>query len=285
MNHVKKAIFPVGGMGSRLLPATKTLPKEILPIINKPIIQYAVEEALKSDITELIFITGRHKRPIEDHFDTAPELELYLLNKKKFDLLNAIKSIVPKKTSCIFIRQPGPLGLGHAILSAEPVIKNEKFAVILPDDLIDADTPTIKQLINISNKVDSSVIAVEDVLLEDIQKYGIITQENEYKNQKISKIINIIEKPCIKTAPSNTAVVGRYILEPHIFKHLQKTLPGLNNEIQLTDGISSLMKEKNIFAYRYDGIRFDCGNKTGMFNANIYFGKKYHGLVPIKNEK
>ncbi|WBF65361.1 MAG: UTP--glucose-1-phosphate uridylyltransferase [Candidatus Kinetoplastibacterium crithidii] len=284
MSNIRKAIFPLGGgMGTRLLPITKALPKEIIPVIDKPLIQYAVEEAISAGITELIFITSRNKRIIEDHFDSSPELEKYLIDNNKPEILRVIDNIIPKNIKCSFIRQSKPLGLGHAILSAEHIINNEEFAVILADDLIDSKIPVVKQLMIIFQQTNSNVVAIQDVSLEEIEKYGIVATQKYNQIKNTEEITSIVEKPNRKNSPSQTAIVGRYIFKSDIFDHLRITTPDIKGEIQLTEAMISLLKEKKILAYRYEGKRFDCGTKHGLFYANIYFGKKYHGFNTIRS--
>jgi len=278
MQPIRKAVFPVAGMGTRFLPATKAMPKEMLPVVDKPLIQYAVEEAVRSGITDLIFVTGRNKRAIEDHFDSAPELEADLESKNKTALLEAVRGILPSHVNCIYIRQSAPLGLGHAVLTAAPIVGNEPFAVLLADDLIDADTPALKQLIDIAISLDGSVLGVQDVPREDTNKYGIV--EPQRLDDRTDRVMHIVEKPSPENAPSTRAVVGRYVLEAEIFDHLRRTQRGAGNEIQLTDGIEAMLKARKVFAHRYDGVRFDCGNKHGMFEATVAYGRKYHNMIP-----
>lgn len=278
MRPIRKAVFPVAGMGTRFLPATKAMPKEMLPVVDKPLIQYAVEEAVAAGITELIFVTGRNKRAIEDHFDSTPELETDLSSKGKHELLALVQGILPAHVSCIYIRQSAPLGLGHAVLTAAPIIGDEPFAVLLADDLIDADTPVLKQLIDVATAQQASVLGVQEVPRSETSKYGIVASEKI--DERTEKVMHIVEKPAPEKAPSTLAVVGRYVLEARIFDHLRATKAGAGNEIQLTDGIASLMRERAVFAHRYEGLRYDCGSKTGMFQATVALGKKYHGLVP-----
>lgn len=276
MSLIRKAIFPVGGMGTRLLPATKAIPKEMLTVIDKPLIQYAVEEAIKSDITDLIFISGRNKVIIEDHFDSSPELENYLLNKNKHEILKSIKSILPSKANCIYLRQSGPLGLGHAILTAESVIGKEPFAVILPDDLIDSSIPVIRDLISIYEKYSMSVVCIETIKMANSIRYGMVSIKEI--NQYLSRLDNVIEKPLPEDSPSNLAIVGRYVFDAKIFNFLKRIKPGVNDEIQLTDGIALMIRENSLLAYKHNGKRYDCGNKHGLFRAIIEIGKKYHNL-------
>ena len=278
MRPVRKAVFPVAGLGTRFLPATKAMPKEMLPVVDKPLIQYAVEEAVAAGITELIFVTGRSKRAIEDHFDAAPELEMELARKDKQAMLAAVKDILPAGVTCIYIRQQAALGLGHAVLTAAPAVGDEPFAVLLADDLIDSNKPVISQLIDAALTHQGSILGVENVPREDTNKYGIVS--TDVVDDKTERVSAIIEKPDPDVAPSTLAVVGRYVLDAAVFNHLRRTQPGSGGEIQLTDGIASLMQEKSVFAHRYDGIRYDCGNKAGMFAATVAFGRKYHGLEP-----
>ncbi len=276
MNPIRKAVFPVAGLGTRFLPATKAMPKEMLPVVDKPLIQYAVEEAVKAGITDLVFITGRNKRAIEDHFDRLPELEAELEQKGKHELLKTVKSILPDNVNCIFIRQFAPLGLGHAVLCAEPVVGNEPFAVLLADDLIDADVSVTQQLIQIAHAQGGSVLGTQEVPLADTKKYGIIA--GKMCADRTMQVESIVEKPDPSVAPSRNAVVGRYILEPEIFEHLRHIGRGAGGEIQLTDGIAAMLKTRKVFGYNYEGTRYDCGSKEGFFKANIALGQKYHGL-------
>lgn len=276
MRPIRKAVFPVAGMGTRFLPATKAMPKEMLPVVDKPLIQYAVEEAIAAGITDLIFVTGRHKRAIEDHFDSAPELENGLIRDGKEQLLTLVRGILPSHIKCLYIRQHAPLGLGHAVLTAEPAVGNEPFAVLLADDLIDADTPALKQLIDTAYAQDASVVGVQDVPREETSKYGIVA--TQALQERTARITRIVEKPDPAQAPSTLAVVGRYVLEAQIFDHLRATEAGTSNEIQLTDGIASMLEQRPVWAHRYEGQRYDCGSKAGLFQATIALGQKYHGL-------
>ncbi|AZY50139.1 UTP--glucose-1-phosphate uridylyltransferase GalU [Bordetella avium] len=278
MKPVRKAVFPVAGMGTRFLPATKAMPKEMLPVVDKPLIQYAVEEAVAAGITDLIFVTGRNKRAIEDHFDTAPELETDLEKKAKYELLALVRDILPAHVHCIYIRQSAPLGLGHAVLTAAPVVGDEPFAVLLADDLIDGDTPALAQLIACAAEQDGSVLGVQEVPRKDTNKYGIVA--SSHIAPRTERVSHLVEKPAPEDAPSTLAVVGRYVLEPQIFDHLRNTGKGAGNEIQLTDGIAAMMRERAVYAYRYEGQRYDCGSKAGMFQATVALGRKYHGLIP-----
>ena len=271
MQKITKVVIPAAGFGTRFLPATKANPKEMLPIVDKPVIQYAAEEAVKAGIKDIIFIIGRNKQSIEDHFDTAYELEAELAAKQKNLLLEAIKAIVPSFVNCIFIRQPGPMGLGHAIHCANPVINNEPFAIILPDDLIDADgCGCLSQMMDIYNRTGESVLAVERVQGPEISKYGVIEIEN-FKD-RVGKIQTIVEKPAFDSAPSDLGVVGRYILSYKVMEILSRLTPDSGGEIQLTDGISELLKLENINAFEFYGTRFDCGSKLGFLKANIVLG-------------
>ena len=273
MKAIKKAVFPVAGLGTRFLPATKANPKEMLPIVDKPLIQYAVEEAIQSGITELIFVTGRNKRSIEDHFDKNVELEASLIASNKNLLLESIRSIIPSHVKCIYTRQSEPLGLGHAVLQAKTIINDEPFAVLLADDLTDADTPVLKQLILQHQKEQSSVIAIEDIPKEKTVQYGIVDVGDSKDN--LYKINSIVEKPQPIDAPSTLGVIGRYVFNPEIFDCLEKIKPGKGGEIQLTDAIQMLLSQQAIFAYLFEGRRYDCGDKLGFIKANIEFSKKH----------
>jgi UTP--glucose-1-phosphate uridylyltransferase len=273
MKAIKKAVFPVAGLGTRFLPATKANPKEMLPIVDKPLIQYAVEEAIQSGITELIFVTGRNKRSIEDHFDKNVELEASLIASNKNLLLESIRSIIPSHVKCIYTRQSEPLGLGHAVLQAKTIINDEPFAVLLADDLTDAHTPVLKQLILQHQKEQSSVIAIEDIPKEKTVQYGIVDVGDSKNN--LYKINSIVEKPQPIDAPSTLGVIGRYVFNPEIFDCLEKIKPGKGGEIQLTDAIQMLLSQQAIFAYLFEGKRYDCGDKLGFIKANIEFSKKH----------
>ena len=273
MKAIKKAVFPVAGLGTRFLPATKANPKEMLPIVDKPLIQYAVEEAIQSGITELIFVTGRNKRSIEDHFDKNVELEASLIASNKNFLLESIRSIIPSHVKCIYTRQSEPLGLGHAVLQAKTIINDEPFAVLLADDLTDAHTPVLKQLILQHQKEQSSVIAIEDIPKEKTVQYGIVDVGDSKNN--LYKINSIVEKPQPIDAPSTLGVIGRYVFNPEIFDCLEKIKPGKGGEIQLTDAIQMLLGQQAIFAYLFEGKRYDCGDKLGFIKANIEFSKKH----------
>jgi UTP--glucose-1-phosphate uridylyltransferase len=270
---ITKAVFPVAGLGTRFLPATKASPKEMLPIVDKPLIQYAVEEAIAAGITELIFITGRSKRAIPDHFDKSVELEAMLEAQGRTKLLEQLRSILPKQVSCIYIRQAEALGLGHAVLCAKPAVGNEPFAVILADDLIDGQPPVLKQMVDVFEKESSSMLGVEDVLPSETASYGIVDAQEIENN--LLQLNSIVEKPEPEHAPSTLAVVGRYILTPGIFDCLQNLKPGRGGEIQLTDGIAALLQKEKVFAYRFKGKRYDCGSKLGYMKANVEFAMRH----------
>ena len=273
MKPVRKAVFPVAGLGTRFLPATKAMPKEMLPIVDKPLIQYAVEEASAAGITQMIFITGRHKRSIEDHFDRAPELEAELAAKGKTELLDIVQNISPAAESFVYIRQAEPLGLGHAVLCAESVVGDEPFAVILADDLIDAGRSVIGQLCDARAALGGgSVLAVEDVPRADTAKYGIVS--SSAIDARTSRMSHIVEKPAPEDAPSTLAVLGRYVLEAEIFEQLKRIPRGAGGEIQLTDAIARLVPDGRTYAYRYDGRRFDCGSKEGFLEATVHYARK-----------
>ena len=273
MQKITKAVFPVAGFGTRFLPATKASPKEMLPIVDKPLIQYAAEEAIAAGATELIFITGKNKRSIEDHFDVAGELEAQLEASGKHKILTILRDILPSHVSCIFIRQPKALGLGHAVLCAKPVVGNEPFSVILADDLIDGEVSAVKQMTGVYAAKGGSVLGVEDVPPSATASYGIVDAEAIEKD--LLKVNSIVEKPQPEDAPSNLGVVGRYIFTPKVFDCLEKVKPGMGGEIQLTDGISDLMKFEDVYAYRFHGKRFDCGSKLGFMQANVEFALKH----------
>jgi UTP--glucose-1-phosphate uridylyltransferase len=267
--QVRAAVFPVAGRGTRFLPATKASPKEMLPIVDKPLIQYAVEEAIAAGATKLVFVTGASKRAIEDHFDTDAELERALTVAGKTDLLESIKGIVPANVSCVYIRQGEPLGLGHAVLCARPAVGDEPFFVHLADDLIAGEPPCLKQMANEYSNHGSSVVAVEEVPHEHTSSYGIVAVEDSASGQRITKIV---EKPKPEDAPSNLAVVGRYLLAPEIFDKLEKTGRGAGGEIQLTDAIADLLQDADVFAYSFSGDRYDCGSKLGYLQATVAYG-------------
>lgn len=273
---VRKAVFPVAGLGTRFLPATKASPKEMLPIVDKPLIQYAVEEAASAGITEMIFITGRSKRAIEDHFDKAYELEAELEAKGKQELLQLVRSVAPSSINCIYIRQPEALGLGHAVLCARPAVGNEPFAVVLADDLMDSADPqrsVIGQMVEEYRAHRASIVAVEDVPFDQTNKYGIV--QSSPWGTRTERMTGIVEKPAIDQAPSTLAVVGRYLLSPRIFDILASQSPGKGGEIQLTDAIEKLLADEPVLAYRFLGTRFDCGSKQGYLQATVTLAKRH----------
>lgn len=273
---IRTAVFPVAGRGTRFLPATKASPKEMLPVVDKPLIQYAAEEALAAGARKLVFITGSSKRAIEDHFDTDRELEEALEAQGKADLLKTLKDIVPSWASCIYIRQPSPLGLGHAVWCAKPVVGNEPFFVHLADDLIAGETPCLRQMAEVHAARGGSILGVETVPHRDTDKYGIVsTIEHE---GRVSRVTKIVEKPSPQNAPSNLAVVGRYLLSPGIFDRLERTERGAGGEIQLTDGIADLLKDEPVYAYEFEGKRYDCGSKLGYLQATVEFALKHESL-------
>ncbi len=273
MRKITKAVFPVAGLGSRFLPVTKASPKEMLPIVDKPLIQYAVEEAAAAGITDMIFITGRSKRAIEDHFDKAYELENELTLRNKTALLDLVQSAVPPGVNCIYIRQTEALGLGHAVLCAAPVIGDEPFAVLLADDLIDAGVPVMRQMTDLATARDCAVIGVMPVAPADVGSYGIV--ETDALDGRSAPIRRIVEKPKAGTTPSTLAVVGRYVLTPRLFHHLRTMPPGAGGEIQLTDGIARLLEDERVLAYAFEGRRYDCGSKLGYLEATVDYGLKH----------
>lgn len=266
---VRTAVFPVAGRGTRFLPATKASPKEMLPIVDKPLIQYAVEEAIAAGARKLVFVTGASKRAIEDHFDSDSELERVLMESGKEDLLDSIRGIVPAGVTCVYIRQGEPLGLGHAVLCARPAVGNEPFFVHLADDLIAGEPPCLKQMADEYARHVSSVVAVQPVARESTSSYGIVATEALDEGQRIT---TIVEKPQPEDAPSNLAVVGRYLLSPTIFDKLESTGRGAGGEIQLTDAIADLLLEESVYAYAFSGQRFDCGSKLGYLQATVAYG-------------
>ena len=276
MKAIKKAVFPVAGMGTRFLPATKANPKEMLPVVDKPLIQYAAEEAVAAGIDTLIFVTGRNKRSIEDHFDTAYELERELEAKSKVKMLEVLRSILPDHVNCVFIRQSQALGLGHAVLCARPVVNDEPFAVILADDLINAgpnEKSCLSQMVDLFNFQHCSILGTEIVPKEDVSSYGVV--DGVEVKPGLMEVSGIVEKPAVDKAPSNLAVVGRYILTPRIFDLLEKTQRGAGNEIQLTDAIAELLKEQRVLSYNFKGRRFDCGSKLGYLKAQVEFALEH----------
>ncbi|TYT24474.1 UTP--glucose-1-phosphate uridylyltransferase GalU [Dictyoglomus thermophilum] len=272
---INKAVFPAAGLGTRFLPATKAQPKEMLPVVDKPIIQYAVEEAVNSGIDEIIIVTGRNKRAIEDHFDISFELEYFLQKKGELDLLRQVREISELAT-VYYIRQKEPLGLGHAVLVTKELVKNEPFAVILSDDLIVSDVPCMKQMIEIYERYKCSVIAVERVPKDEVKNYGVIAGRKI--DEGIYQVTDLVEKPSVDEAPSDLAIVGRYILTPEIFPMLEKVKPGRGGEIQLTDGLKMLLEKEAIYAYEFKGKRYDTGSKLGFLIASVELALKREGL-------
>jgi len=266
---IRKAVFPVAGLGTRFLPATKAIPKEMLPVVDKPLIQYGVEEALDSGIEQIIFVTGKRKSAIEDHFDNDAELEEMLTRKGKKDNLLDVTRVVPEPGKIIYTRQNQPLGLGHAIWCARHVVGNEPFAVILADDLIKSSTPVLAQMIKQYEETLSSIIAVMEVAPADTGKYGILDSEDA--DSRLHRVRGLIEKPSPDEAPSNLAIIGRYILTPEIFNRLDRKKKGAGGEIQITDAMAMLLEEQSIFGYRFEGRRFDCGDKAGFQMANVAY--------------
>ena len=271
---VRAAVFPVAGRGTRFLPATKATPKEMLPIVDKPLIQYAVEEAIAAGVTKLVFVTGASKRAIEDHFDTDPELERALSDGGKTELLKSIRGVVPEHVSCVYVRQGEPLGLGHAVLCARPAVGDEPFFVHLADDLI-AGNPCLAEMAEEYRRHGSSVIAVEEVPHEDTSSYGIVAAEDSDHGPRMT---SIVEKPKPEDAPSNLAVVGRYLLAPEIWGKLEKTGRGAGGEIQLTDAIADLLDDRDVYAYSFSGTRYDCGSKLGYLQATVAYGLANDGI-------
>ncbi len=275
---VNKAIFPVAGLGTRFLPATKAQPKEMLPVVDKPLIQYAVEEAYAAGIREMIFVTGRHKRPIEDHFDMTFELEVALEKASKHELLDVVRSVKPDDMECIYVRQAQALGLGHAVLCAQRLVGNEPFAVLLADDLMVGKPPVLRQMVDQFDEWRVSLLAVQEVPAEQTSRYGIVagTQVNE----NLMDVSRIVEKPAPADAPSRLGVAGRYILTPGVFHEIAAQARGVGGEIQLTDGIAGLLRREKVFAYRYDGKRYDCGSKEGFLQANVELALTHPHLGP-----
>ena len=277
MKAIRKAVFPVAGLGTRFLPATKANPKEMLPIVDKPLIQFAAEEAVAAGIDVLIFIIGRNKSSIPDHFDKAYELEAELEASGKQEMLNIVRNILPSRIDCVYIRQAEALGLGHAVLCAQSVVGDEPFAVLLADDLISTNERScLNQMVDIYSQHHCSILGIEQVARETVSRYGII--DSSPISDSLSKVNAIVEKPAIDKAPSNLAVVGRYILTPRIFKLLEKTQRGAGNEIQLTDAIAKLLNEETVLGYEFDGKRFDCGSKSGYLQATVEFALQHPEL-------
>lgn len=281
--RIRKAVFPVAGLGTRFLPATKTVPKEMLPVVDKPLIQYAVDEAIEAGCDTLVFVTNRYKHSVADYFDKAYELEQKLEKAGKSELLALIRDVLPRGVRAVFVTQAEALGLGHAVLCARPVVGDEPFAVLLPDDLIwNKGAGALKQMADLAEREASSVIAVQDVPREQTGSYGIVaTHEFSGRHGRMSAIV---EKPRPEVAPSTLAVVGRYVLDGRIFEHLQRTKPGAGGEIQLTDGIAALMGERDVLAYRFEGRRFDCGSRIGLVEATIEFALEHDDLAEPARE-
>jgi UTP--glucose-1-phosphate uridylyltransferase len=271
--QVRKAVFPAGGLGTRFLPATKVIPKEMLALVDKPIIQYGVEEAIASGIEHIIIVTGRGKAAMEDHFDHSFELDATLLRRGKTDLL-AVSQSVSALARISYVRQKEPLGLGHAVLCTKDLVGDEPFAVILPDDVIDAEVPCLKQMIDVFNEKQGSVIATQSIEGPSISAYGVLAGWQDPKNPRIYNCTGMVEKPAFEHAPSNQAIIGRYVLTPRVFELLEQTTPGAGGEIQLTDGIKALLKEENVYGYTFEGKRFDAGDKFGMLQATVEFALK-----------
>lgn len=275
---VNKAIFPVAGLGTRFLPATKAQPKEMLPVVDKPLIQYAVEEAYAAGIRQMIFVNGRNKRAIPDHFDTAYELEAELEAANKRELLSLVQSIKPDDMECIYIRQPKALGLGHAVLCAQCVVVNEPFAVLLADDLMVGQPPIMKQMVEQFEDWKASILAVQEVPAEHTRRYGIVA--GVPVNDRLVDITHMVEKPAPEEAPSRLGVAGRYILTHDVFDEIRRQPRGVGGEIQLTDGIAGLLRRQKVFAYRYEGKRYDCGSKEGFLQANVELALQHPQLGP-----
>ncbi|EEA02855.1 UTP-glucose-1-phosphate uridylyltransferase [Burkholderia sp. H160] len=273
MLKVTKAVFPVAGLGTRFLPATKASPKEMLPVVDKPLIQYAVEEAIAAGITEMIFVTGRSKRAIEDHFDKSYEIEAELEARGKHKLLELVRGIKPVNVNCVYVRQADALGLGHAVLCAEKLVGNEPFAVVLADDLLYGEPPVLTQMIDVFNHYHSSVIGVETIGPAHSRSYGVVGGR-EWADGLL-KVARVVEKPAPKDAPSNLGVVGRYILTPAIFRHIRLLSPDAGGEYQLTDALQSLLAGEQVLAHRYAGTRFDCGSKLGYLKATVQFALRH----------
>ena len=275
---VTKAIFPVAGLGTRFLPATKAQPKEMLPVVDKPLIQYAVEEAYAAGVREMIFVTGRHKRPIEDHFDMTFELEVALEQAGKQELLEVVRTVKPDDMECIYVRQAQALGLGHAVLCGQRLVGNHPFAVLLADDLMVGTTPILKQMVEQYEEWRVSIIAVQEVPPEHTRRYGIV--DGSRLNEHLMDVSGIVEKPAPEDAPSLLGVAGRYILTPGVFHEIANQARGVGGEIQLTDGIAGLLRREKVFAYRYEGKRYDCGSKEGFLQANVELALAHPTLGP-----
>jgi len=275
---VRKAVFPVAGMGTRFLPATKAMPKEMLPVVDKPLIQYAVEEAYAAGIREMIFVTGRHKRAIDDHFDMAYELERELEDAGKQALLEVVRSVKPDDMVCIAVRQARALGLGHAVLCAEPLVAGEPFAVLLADDLMVGTPPVMAQMTALFAERGSSIVAVQEVPPEHTRRYGIVA--GDFVRDDLMEVHEFVEKPAPEVAPSNWGVAGRYVLTPEVFDQIRAQPRGVGGEIQLTDGIAGLMASQKVYAFRYAGTRYDCGSKEGFLEATVDLAMARADLAP-----
>jgi UTP--glucose-1-phosphate uridylyltransferase len=276
MTPITQAVFPVAGLGTRFLPATKASPKEMMPVVDKPLIQYAVEEAYAAGIRHMVFVTGRSKRAIEDHFDVAYELENELEAANKTELLKVAQSIVPSDMVCTFVRQPRSLGLGHAVLCAEPVVGKQPFAVLLADDLmtgLDGGPGVLTQMVQAFAELGRSLLAVQEVPEHEVHRYGIVA--GQPAGERMIRVQQMVEKPKLADAPSRMAVAGRYILTPQVFEELHTQTPGAGGEIQLTDAIAAAMKKEAVYAYQYEGKRYDCGSKEGFLQATVELGLKH----------
>jgi UTP--glucose-1-phosphate uridylyltransferase len=276
--RVNKAIFPVAGLGTRFLPATKAQPKEMLPVVDKPLIQYAVEEAYAAGVREMIFVTGRHKRPIEDHFDMTFELEVALEQAGKQELLEVVRTVKPDDMECIYVRQAQALGLGHAVLCGQRLVGNEPFAVLLADDLMVGEKPILAQMVEQFEEWRASILAVQEVPAEHTRRYGIVA--GNVVSDRVVDVTRIVEKPAPEDAPSRLGVAGRYILTPGVFHEIATQPRGVGGEIQLTDGIASLLRREKVFAFRYEGTRYDCGSKEGFLQANVELALQHPVLGP-----
>jgi UTP--glucose-1-phosphate uridylyltransferase len=277
MTKIRKAVFPVAGLGTRFLPATKASPKEMLPVVDKPLIQYAVEEAAAAGITEMIFVTGRGKQAIEDHFDKAYELEAELAAHGKVKLLTEIRSLLPKTLHYSYVRQSEALGLGHAVLCAKSLVGDEPFAVLLADDLIDAETPAIRQMTDLFGQHGNSIVGVQNVPREQTHQYGVI--QPQAMGVRIHRVSAIVEKPKPEEAPSTLGVVGRYVFTPDIFGYLERTKPGAGGEIQLTDAIAAMLQDSSVLAYEFLGQRYDCGSKIGYLKATVSYALRHPAIA------
>lgn len=281
VTKVNKAVFPVAGLGTRFLPATKAIPKEMLPVVDKPLMQYAVEEAYGAGIRHMIFVTGRTKRSIEDHFDTSLELEHELESNRKLELLELVRSIAPSDMSCSYVRQPRALGLGHAVLCAQPLVGNEPFAVLLPDDLMmgqDGGPSVLAQMVRQYEETPTCILAVQEVPREHVKRYGIVAGSRV--NERLTKVDRMVEKPSPEEAPSRMGVAGRYVLTPAVFEMIRTNPRGAGGEIQLTDGIARLVGTEGVHAFQYDGKRYDCGSKDGFLEATVELALKHPQVGP-----